>query len=215
MPKADIPIKVIVLDDTVKGPGQPNYALGGLDAARLTWLESELQAGQTDNQLMIIAAHIPLSPQNSFTDPTIFPFFRFPPYTEAALLAVLHAYPNLIMWISGHRHVNVVTPQADPGGDPTRNFWEVETASLRDFPQQFRTFAIDSNTDGTISITVTNVDPAVTPGSPAAKSKGYAIGASRIFGATPASIQDPTSHAYNAVLIKQLSPAMQTVIQNL
>ena len=55
----------------------------------------------------------------------------------------------------------------------------------------------------------------MTPGSPAEKSRGWAIGAARIFGATPAAIADPTSHAYNAVLVKQLTPAMQAVIGSL
>jgi hypothetical protein len=49
-------------------------------------------------------------------------------------------------------------------------------------------------------------------GSPAAKSRGYAIGAARIFGATPAVLADTTSHAYNAELVKQLSPEMQAKI---
>jgi hypothetical protein len=134
------------------------------------------------------------------------------------MLAGLHAYSNLILWISGHRHVNVVTPQPyDPsiqGQGPENSFWEVETASLRDFPQQFRTFDIRRNSDNTISIFVTNVDPAVRAGSPAAKSRGYAIGASRIFAATPDSILDTTSHAYNAELVKQLTPEMQDIIAN-
>ena len=215
VPKAGIPVKVIVLDDTVKGPGQPNYALGGMDQVRLDWLTAELQAGQDNDQLMVIAAHIPIGPQKSFTDPAIFPFFRAPGFTEATLLPVLHGFPNLVMWIAGHRHVNVVTPQPDPGGDATRNFWVVETASLRDFPEQFRTFSLDRNADGTVTVTVTNVDPLVAPGSPAEKSRGWAIGAARIFGATPVAIADPTSHAYNAVLVKQLTPAMQAVIGNL
>lgn len=215
VPKAGVPIKVIVLDDTVKGPGQPSYALGGLDAARLAWLESELQAGQDAGQLMIIAAHIPINPQKTLLDATRVPLFRVPPYTEAALLPILHSYPNLVLWIAGHRHVNVVTPQPDPGGDPTRSFWEVETASLRDFPQQFRTFELAATADGNLSITAINVDPRVTPGSPADRSRGYAIGAARIFGATPAVIEQDSSQAYNAVLIKQLTPAMQAVLQNL
>ncbi len=59
VPKANMPIKVIVLDDTCKGTGQPNYAGGSLDQIRLDWLKQELQAGQDNNQLMIIAAHIP------------------------------------------------------------------------------------------------------------------------------------------------------------
>jgi metallophosphoesterase (TIGR03768 family) len=214
-PKADLPLKVIVLDDTCKGAGQPNYALGCLDRPRLDWLTGELQKGQDEGTLMIIAAHIPLNPQNGFTHPANFSFFRAPGFTEATLLPILHNYPNLIMWISGHRHVNVVTPQPAPEGKgPEFGFWEVETSSLRDFPQQFRTFDIRRNSDNTISIVITNIDPAVKAGSPAAKSRGYAIGAARIFGATPAIIADTTSHAYNAELVKQLSPAMQAKIAN-
>ncbi len=215
VPKSNIPIKIIVLDDTVKGAGQQNYAAGGLDYYRLNWLTGELQAGQDANQLMIIAAHVPILPQTSLTNTTPFPMFDIPGFTDSELLPVLHSYPNLILWMAGHRHVNVVTPQPDPTGDPTHSFWEVETSSLRDFPQQFRTFEIRSNRDHTVSIVITNVDPAVADGSPAAKSRGYAIGASRIFGATPASIADTTSHAYNAELIVQLTPTMQATIGNL
>ena len=58
----------------------------------------------------------------------------------------------------------------------------------------------------------TDVDPAVLPGSPAYKSRGYALGAFRIFGATPAIIADTTSHSYNAELVVQLTPVMQSVI---
>ena len=63
---------------------------------------------------------------------------------------------------------------------PENAFWEVETSSLRDFPQQFRTFDIRRNSDNNISIIITNVDPAVSEGSTAAKSRGYAIGAARL-----------------------------------
>ena len=114
--------------------------------------------------------------------------------------------------------MNTVTPQpnnrADINDHPEQNFWEVETSSLHDFPQQFRAFDIRRNSDNTLSIITTNVDPAVVEGSPAAKSRGYAIGAARIFGATPAVLADTTSHASNAELVKQLSPAMQAKIAN-
>lgn len=215
-PKADIPIKVIVLDDTCKGENQPYYALACLDQKRLDWLTGELQEGQDNNKLMIIAAHIPINPYNSLTDPTKghFSFFRTPGFTDASLLALLHNYPNLILWISGHRHVNTVTPQpynlSDANDHPEQSFWEVETASLRDFPQQFRRFELLRNSDNTISILITNLDPAVATGSPAAKSRGYAIGAARVFGAyDPA---DNASQSYNAELVKKLTPAMQAVI---
>ena len=214
-PKADLPLKIIVLDDTVKGPGQPNYAAGALDQSREDWLKAELQEGQDNDKLMIIAAHIPVLPQTSLTDPTP---MHLSLLDDETFLADLHNYPNLILWISGHRHVNVVTAQpydpTKPDQGPQNSFWEVETSSLRDFPQQFRTFDIRRNSDNTISIFVTDVDPAVADGSPAAKSRGYAIGASRIFAATSATFADTTSHAYNAELVKQLSPEMQTKIAN-
>ena len=212
VPKSDIPIKIIVLDDTVKGPDQANYAAGAIDDRRYRWLVDELNAGTAANQLMIIAAHVPLLPQTSLTDTTPSPMWPGPEYTEAFMLNLLHSYPNFILWMAGHRHVNVVTPQPDPHGDPTCNFWEVETCSLRDHPQQFRTFDIRRNSDNTVSIIITNVDPAVQPGSPAYKSRGYALGAFRIFGATPAIIADTTSHSYNAELVVQLTPVMQSVI---
>ena len=224
LPKSTLPIKVIVLDDTTKGPGQIYYALGCLDQKRLDWLKSELQAGQDNNQLMIIAAHIPVYPYNSLTGPDQdaqghFRFFypntvpgSISVVTDTSLLAILHTYANLILWIAGHRHVNTVTPLPDPGGDPTLGFWEVETSSLRDFPQQLRTFDIYRNSDQTISITITNVDPAVAAVSPATTSRGNAIATARIFGATPAVIANTTSHAVNAELVVQLTPAMQAII---
>jgi hypothetical protein len=91
-------------------------------------------------------------------------------------------------------------------------FWEVQTASLRDFPQQFRTFEIVRNTDNTISIIITNVDPVVRDGSPAAMSRFYAIAASQLYN-SPTSLSTPTG-TYNAELIKQLSSEMQAKIQN-
>ena len=140
-PKSDLPLKVIVLDDTNK----PNDKLGGvfycgtggLDRRRLDWLKSELQKGQDEGKLMIIAAHIPIKPQASLTDRT--PIHGF--HAKAAedeLLGTLHSYPNPILWLAGHRHLNVITPQPNNAADftdhPERSFWEVETASLRDFP---------------------------------------------------------------------------------
>jgi metallophosphoesterase (TIGR03768 family) len=212
-PTPGVPIKVIVLDDTCKGPDQLNYAAGCLDQTRIDWLKGELQKGQNEDKLMIIAAHIPILPQTSLTDTRITSLsFQ----NDKKMLADLHTYPNLLLWISGHRHMNVVTPQPNNAADftdhPEQSFWEVETASLRDFPQQFRTFDIRRNSDNTVSIMITNVDPAVVEGSPAAKSRGYAIGAARIFGAT--TFKDTTSHAYNAELVKQLSPTMQAKIAN-
>ena len=217
-PKASLPIKVIVLDDTAKGnipsAGPGYYAAGSIDSARYAWLTDELQRGQDAGQLMIVATHVPINPQQDLFRTNRAPQFAAAPLssrTDAQLIATLHNYPNLILLMAGHRHMNTVTPQPSPDpAHPEYGFWEVETPSLRDFPQQFRTFDIRRNSDNTISIVTTDVDPEVEDGSPAADSRGYAIGASRIFGNT--SLADTASHAYNAELVKQLSPAMQAKI---
>ena len=226
-PMTNLPLKVIVFDDTCKliGPsGGPMFYGGGwVDAARYAWLTNELQRGQDAGQLMILACHIPINPQADLFDTTNAPqqFYvtpknqskpQFSAYkTEAQMLATLHHYPNLILLMAGHRHMNTVTPQPSPDpAHPEYGFWEVETPSLRDFPQQFRTWEIRRNSDNTISIVTTDVDPQVEDGSPASDSRGYAIGASRIFGNT--ALADTTSHAYNAELVKPLSPVMQAKI---
>jgi len=210
-PLTNMPIKMIVLDDMPKTNipnAPPNYgALGQIDAARLAWLTNELQKGQDAGQLMIIATHIPILPQTDlFVTNSAPQFYNY--QTETNLLATLHHYPNLILLMAGHRHINVVTPQPSPDpSHPEYGFWEVETPSLRDFPQQFRTWDIRRNGDNTISILTTDVDPQVETNSPAGKSRGYAVGAERIFGII--SPTDTTSHAYNAELVKQLTPDMQ------
>ena len=122
-------------------------------------------------------------------------------------MAKLHTYPNLILWIAGHRHCNAVTAFTSPDpGRPELGFWEVETASLRDFPQQLRTFEILRNRDGTVSILATDVDTIVEEGSPAALSRTYGIAAQQIFNNA---IGRLPSGSYNAELVVQLSPEMQ------
>ena len=194
LPKSNIPIKVIVLDDTQsENDGSTDiHGHGYLDANRWAWLQAELVAGQAANQLMIIAAHVPIavvkigdetewwlgdrqarSTDSWWTDPIA---TTDNAVTLKELVETLQNTPNLLMWIAGHRHLNTVKAfvSLDPT-KPEKGFWQVETSSLRDFPQQFRTFEIYLNSDYTISIKTINVDPAVKAGTPAATSRKYAI----------------------------------------
>ena len=212
-PKSDIPIKVIVLDDT-QGNADPvnleslGYGHASLDQARYDWLVRELDLGQAEGKLMVIAAHAPIGveawPSMMSWNPTI-------PVTETQFIAKLQEYPNLILWAAGHRHINTVTAFKSP--DPARpelGFWQVETSSLRDFPQQFRLFEIVRNSDNTVSILATDVDPIVKEGSPAAISRSYAVAAQQIFKNDMPFL--PTG-SYNAELVAPLSPEMQARLQ--
>lgn len=210
-PKTDIPIKVIVLDDTQRDtdPGIRLSYFGSLDKARYDWLVDELDKGQAEGKLMIIAAHIPIRDEPANSSKLWTPAS---PISERQLIEKLHTYPNLVLWISGHVHRNTVTVFKSPDPDhPELGFWEVETASLRDFPQQVRTFEIVRNSDNTISVFATNVDPSVADRSPAALSRSYAVAILQTFNST---LVPGPSGSYNAELVKPLSPEMQAKIQN-
>ena len=207
-PKANLPLKVIVLDDTEPDDvAGVEGAAGFLDPTRYAWLVGEMDKGQAEGKLMIIAAHVPIG-QATLWDPASNP-------TESTLIAKLHTYSNLILWVSGHLHRNTVTPMPSPDpSHPELGFWMAETASLRDFPQGFRLFDVVRNGDNTISILATNVDPAVAGGSPAAKSRASSVAANQLFTTAPRFPGVATaSGAYNAELVKQLSPEMQAKIQ--
>jgi len=206
VPKSDVPLKIIVLDDTQsENDGSADiHGHGFLDATRWTWLKAELAAGQTANQLMVIAAHAPIGvgaigselewwlndtqmASATATQPywwlneTAVPAAYRNAVSLTELVSTLQATPNLVMWIAGHRHLNSVKAFKAPAGQPLENgFWQVETSSLRDFPQQLRTFEIYLNSDYTVSVVAINVDPAVAPGTPAATSRGYAVAVQQI-----------------------------------
>ena len=189
LPKSDIPLKVIVLDDTQSENDGSNdiHGHGYLDAERWEWLQAELAAGQAANQLMIIAAHVPIavsaigSETEWWLGESTTSQENRNAVTLAELVQKLQSTPNLLMWIAGHRHLNTVKAFISPDSNhPEQGFWQVETSSLRDFPQQFRTFEIYLNNDYTISIVTTNVDTAVAEGTPAATSRKYAIATQQI-----------------------------------
>jgi len=90
IPNANLPIKVIVLDDTMNDADYVPGGQGSLDAAHFNWLTNELYAGQTNGQLMIVAAHIPLEY-----------ITNSPAIANSNLLATLHTCPNLICGFPG------------------------------------------------------------------------------------------------------------------
>lgn len=79
-----------------------------------------------------------------------------------ALVNALWEYPNAVLWVNGHTHMNRVTPRENPSGSGA-GFWEVTTASHIDYPQQSRILEIVDNNPGhagTLSIFGTVFDHA-------------------------------------------------------
>ena len=79
-----------------------------------------------------------------------------PLLSGADVLAILHRFPNLVLWLNGHTHINRVEPRRDPA-DPARGFWEVTTCSIADWPCQTRLVEL-VDCGGHLSIVCTMVD---------------------------------------------------------
>ncbi|MEI6242945.1 MAG: TIGR03768 family metallophosphoesterase, partial [Chlamydiota bacterium] len=228
IPKSTIPIKVIVLDDTQReDDGSIDiHGHGFLDKKRYVWLKKELASGQAAGQLMIIAAHIPIGVEATDSELGWWNDSKNA-VTEPDLINELQSHPNVILWIAGHRHCNTVKAfvSKDPVNHPENSFWQVETSSLLNFPQQFRIFEIYLNRDYTISIVTTNVDPSVKKGTPAAVSRSYAVATQQIVNnlkiyqnpstLLDASIKPMPTGSYNAELVKKLSLDMETKMRTL
>lgn len=200
-PKSKYPFKVIVLDDTqLNSDLSPDiHGHPSIDIPRYSWLVNELKQGQEQGKLMILAVHCPINIQDSN------PELNWDVNAQISLdtmMATLHRYPNLVLMIAGHRHLNTITPQFAGNKQNNGGFWEVETSSLREFPQMFRTFDFKLNSNGTLSIFVVNVDPAVKKGSLADLSRSRAIMAYQVF-------KMPKMGPNNAELVVPLSEEMK------
>jgi metallophosphoesterase (TIGR03768 family) len=216
LPKKDIPLRIIVLDN-VQDPNDQSRDIHGhgyLSATRVKWLRAELVRAKTRNELIIIASHVPIAVApigsemewwESSRDPNAKLHNAIP---LANLISEIQENGNVICLLAGHRHVNTIKAfKAPPGAPAEYGFWQIETSSLHDFPQQFRTVQVYLNSDYTVSIVAVNVDPAVRKGSPAESGRRMSIAAQQIiqndmcpnapnveraFGVIPVTSMDPT-----------------------
>jgi metallophosphoesterase (TIGR03767 family) len=143
-------VRFIVLD-TVNPNGNSD---GSLDAPQFAWLGEQLAAAE--GRLVVVASH---HTSSSMTNPLV----GTGGDTEQRVLgdevvALLLASPQVIAWVNGHSHTNQVW--AHKRTDGKSGFWEINTASHIDWPQQSRLIEIVDNADGTLSIFTTMVDHA-------------------------------------------------------
>ncbi len=146
----------IVLDSV-----NPNgYADGSLDTKQMAWLTATL-ASSTHKYVMIFSHHT----SSTMTNPLIATGLDLQMRVlGSAVVELLLANPNVVAWVNGHTHRNEVTAHKAANG--TGGFWEINTASHIDFPQQSRLIELVDNTDGSLSIFTTMLDHAGTVGNP-------------------------------------------------
>lgn len=145
------PFRFVVLD-TVNPNG---YADGSLDQPQFDWAKSVIGSA-TDKVVILFSHHTSDTMGNPLVltggDPT-------PRVQGPDLVSYLLTQPQVIAWVNGHTHMNIITPHPGPHG----GFWEINTASHIDFPQQARLIEVANNHDGTWSIFTTVLDHQAIP----------------------------------------------------
>jgi len=151
---------------------------GSIGRRQLSWLESELisrhssyydtqgQLVETCNndQLCVLFSHHTCDTMNNIFNTLDVVDSDPQKITGPDFIKFVHRFPNVILWVNGHTHRNIVTPLKFETAPKCHNknwyrgFWEVNTASHVDFPQQSRIIEIADNMDGTLSIFGTLID---------------------------------------------------------
>jgi metallophosphoesterase (TIGR03767 family) len=138
------PARLIALDTNCLAGG----ADGCLDRPQARWLEtrlaevhsaytgpdgSEVRTGNDDRLVILFSHHgIDTLTNTAHPGPDGEPLLG-----GGELLALLHRFGNVVLWLNGHTHLNAVRPRHHPAC-PRRGFWEVTTCAIADWPCQTR-----------------------------------------------------------------------------
>ncbi len=115
-------LRGVVLDLANRAGG----AGGVVSAAQVAWLREQLAAaGRRD--VIVFSHHRLESAQGG-----------------AAAVEALAASPNVVANVAGHSHRNRLQPRRTPAGA----YWEIQTSSLADFPQQARMLRVRETAGG-------------------------------------------------------------------
>ena len=162
-------VRVLLLDSTnLNGRSD-----GSLGAKQLAWLEERLvevhrrhlsprgtpTRTSNEDRLVILASHHGLVSLTNDRESVDGPEEDQPRATADEVRALLHRFPNVVLWLNGHRHRNAIELRR-PADERDGGFWEVSTAAMADWPSQARLVELTGNHDGTLSILCTMLDHA-------------------------------------------------------
>lgn len=150
-------VRIVTLDTT----NPAGHVDGNLDPVQFNWLREKLEEVSstfTDenghqvqhdvtDKIVVLASHHGLSTMtNNFGSPG--------GKLASDLQHLLHKFPNVVLWVSGHTHINKVTPRPGPNG----GFWEVSTSSVAEWPVQARAIGLSIVNGTGLQITLTMID---------------------------------------------------------
>jgi 3',5'-cyclic AMP phosphodiesterase CpdA len=131
-------LQVVVLDLVRRRAGSD----GIVSPSTLAFLREALDAA--GDSYVIVASHHPLDATTAGAE---------------AILALLDADPRVVAVLAGHRHRNSIVPRRSQAG----GYWLVTTASIVDFPQQWRALRLVATSGGGVALETWLVDHAGRP----------------------------------------------------
>jgi metallophosphoesterase (TIGR03767 family) len=140
----------ISLDST----NQAGFTRGSLGDAQFRWLDATLAAA-IGEYVILFSHHTTTTMDNPLPDPRSPGEAR---HLGPEVVDLVHRHPNVLAWVNGHTHSNHITAHAGP--TPKQSFWEINTASHIEFPQQARIIDVCDNHDGTLSLFTTLIESA-------------------------------------------------------
>jgi metallophosphoesterase (TIGR03767 family) len=174
------PFRIIMLDTNAEGGGasgnidQPQYKWLQKQLDKYSNVEirnGKIKRDSGKNKMLIIGSHHTLATMDNprpdeaagICDDAMEPGCDSDPRDskpihlgvsgEKPLLDLLLRFPNVVGYVNGHTHHNFVKTFLRPKGSDYRSgFWQINTASHVDWPQQSRTIEIMDNKDNTLSI---------------------------------------------------------------
>ena len=161
---------------TIVTPTGHFTADGNIDDPQFKWLKGQLEAATAGEELVVLFSHhapesLTADAPDELAPPCLLndshghdvnpgcdldPRNSQPIHLETDTVELLHKFPNVIPWVAGHSHVNVVDPFPNPSGPG--GFWSIRVAAEADWPQQSRLLQVFDNHDGTLSIFGTILD---------------------------------------------------------
>jgi metallophosphoesterase (TIGR03767 family) len=121
---------------------------GSIDQEQFIWLKDELE--KKSLRYVVITSHHPIQTLvNGYSNET------GPRVLSDDIKSLLIEKPNVIAWICGHNHRNRIEYF---GPSPEKGFWQIETASLIDWPQQGRVIEIFLDSTDQLGIASTPIE---------------------------------------------------------
>lgn len=163
----DTPLRFIVYDTALEA-GDASGIVRKSDVE--SFLRPALEAAKAEGKWVVLASHHGLKSisNGSLAGREVREDATLPEDVEAMFLS----YPNIILSITGHTHENVVRWVGEPTGT---GFWEVQTCSLVEFPNQMRVVEINDEGNGYASIQLVGLDFATDGDAVAEEGRRFAI----------------------------------------